>query len=186
VRLPRICRLSGGSSYARWRRSATRPAGELRVHSSCAPHAATGEEAGGDEPVSLRRLSISPSFSSGKHQFGWILRMIAQWHRLCSRGSAVAVAVTAMGDAEAHPVSWSAVGSHGQCRPAGGRSDDTLARGYANGFSTTILLKFDGPGATRGASGPLFARRPIHCGSSKRNITTAASRKIPLEINKTS
>ena len=27
------------------------------------------------------------------------------------------------------PKSWSAVGSHGQCRPAGGRPDDTLARG---------------------------------------------------------
>ena len=42
----------------------------------------------------------------------------------------VAVVVTVMSGQASHSHSWSAVGSHGQCRPAGGRPDDTLARGF--------------------------------------------------------
>jgi hypothetical protein len=40
----------------------------------------------------------------------------------------VAVVVTVMSDS-GHSKSWSAVGSHGRCRPIDGRSADTLARG---------------------------------------------------------
>src|SRR5580658_6855961 len=44
--------------------------------------------------------------------------------------SPVIVAVTMMEWPAGYSNSWSAVGSHGQCRPAGGRPDDTLARGF--------------------------------------------------------
>jgi hypothetical protein len=51
------------------------------------------------------------------------------WHAGCHR-EFVIVAVTVMGGLESHSKSWSAVGSHGRCRPADGRLGDTLARGF--------------------------------------------------------
>lgn len=53
--------------------------------------------------------------------------------------SVVAVVVTVMSGRASHSKSWSAVGSHGQCRPAGGRPDDTLARGFLF-YGDTLFL----------------------------------------------
>jgi hypothetical protein len=51
----------------------------------------------------------------------------------------VAVLVTVMGDMVTQK-SWSAVGSHGQCRPVDGRSADTFARGFFSLISTSDAL----------------------------------------------